>query len=299
MSDNYTLSNKTIMQANRQAVPSMETFPQRARRIALGTAFALMPGRIAELPYLLKAMAGDLLQRDTGRLPDANGAEDRAQGYCGLCGPLSVEKLIDGYRHGLFPFAHVGPFKWWSTPHRPVLEFAGFRIEKKTRKLIRQDAFRYTFDEAFGEVVDACAGVRDGKAPLTWLRPEMIDLYTQAHAAGFCHSVEVWDADDQLVGGAFGTTVGGLFIAESQFFRTANASKCGYAVLNRHLMEWGFSLVDAKRGSPFMHQQGYKDMPRTDYLQRVREISDTPRGPSVWAVDPALDVAGWKPGQAE
>ncbi len=277
----------------------METVSSRARRIALGSAFAVMPARIGELPYLLSAMARDAVRMKGAGLPDAANAEDRAQGYCGFCGALTVEKLMDGYRHGLFPFAHVGPFKWWSTPQRPVLEFADFRIEKKVRKLIRRGEFHYTFDQAFPDVIAACAGDRDGKTPLTWLRPEMIALYCDVHNAGFCHSVEVWDAEGKLVGGAFGTAVGGLFIAESQFYRTPNASKCGYAVLNRHLKEWGFSLVDAKRGSPFMYQQGYRDMPRAEYLERVREICTANCGPAVWAVDPGLDVAGWKPDQSD
>ncbi len=295
MSDNYTLSENPAFGAHGQKVSTMETLSQRARRIALGSAFALMPARVGELPYLMAAMARDVIGRGHSDYPDAAGAEDRAQGYCGLCGPLSVETLIEGYRRGLFPFAHVGPFKWWSTPQRPVLEFPDFRIEKKVRKLIRRGEFRYTFDQAFSDVVDACAGVRDGKAPLTWLRPEMIALYTEAHAKGVCHSVEAWNPDGSLAGGAFGTAVGGLFIAESQFYRTPNASKCAYVVLNRHLKEWGFSLVDAKRGSPFMYQQGYSDIPRADYLAKVREISGASCGPEIWSVNEELDVAGWKP----
>ncbi len=295
MSDNFTLSEKAVFQPDPPVAPVRESLSQRARRIALGTAFVLMPARIGELPYLLGAMALDVLGGN--RPAHASRAEDRAQGYCGFCGELTVDKLMDGYRRGLFPFAHVGPYKWWSTPQRPVLQFADFRIEKKVRKLIRRGAFRYTFDQAFPEVISACAGLRGGKTPLTWLRPEMITLYTQAHQAGHCHSVEVWDETGVLVGGAYGTAVGGLFLAESQFYRTPNASKCGYVVLNRHLAEWGFSLVDAKRGSPFMYQQGYQDMPRDEYLARVAAIADTSCGPSVWAVNPELDVAGWKPGQ--
>ncbi|NNF78047.1 MAG: leucyl/phenylalanyl-tRNA--protein transferase [Rhizobiales bacterium] len=297
MSDNYTLSEKVNLTADRQALSTMETFSARAKRIALGSAFAVMPARIGELPYLLAGMIRDALSTGPDGLPNAANAEDRAQGYCGFCGELTVEKLIEGYRQGLFPFAHVGPFKWWSTPQRPVLEFTDFRIEKKIRKLIRRGEFSYTFDQAFTDVVEACSGAREGKTPLTWLRPEMIALYTAAHKAGFCHSVEAWDEDGALVGGAFGTAVGGLFIAESQFFRTPNASKCAYVVLNRHLKEWGFSLVDAKRGSPFMYQQGYKDMPRAGYIDRVRKIVEVKCGPAAWAVDPALNAASWKPDQ--
>ncbi len=129
--------------------------------------------------------------------------------------------------------------------------------------------------------------------------PPTTEIYTEIKRPGFCHSVEAWDESGELVGGAFGTAVGGLFIAESQFYRTPNASKCAYVVLNRHLQSWGFSLVDAKRGSPFMYQQGYQDMPRADYIAQVAKIADQHCGPGTWAVDETLDVAGWKPALAD
>ncbi|MEM1198796.1 MAG: hypothetical protein AAGI06_05740, partial [Pseudomonadota bacterium] len=76
MSDNYTLSEKAVFRPDQPVAPARESFSQRARRIALGTAFVLMPARIGELPYLLGAMARDVLGGN--RPAHASRAEDRA-----------------------------------------------------------------------------------------------------------------------------------------------------------------------------------------------------------------------------
>ena len=212
-----------------------------------------------------------------------------------MCPELDAERMIEGYRRGLFIFSHIGPIKWWSPSTRPVLFYDEFKIEKRVRKLIRDDVFRYTFDEAFADVVQACRAPRAGKVPLTWMRPQVVAAFLEAFEQGQAHSVEVWDHDGDLVGGAFGTAVGGLFIAESQFFRVSNASKAGYMVLNRHLQEWGFTLNDSKFQSPFMAQQGYRDIPRADYLDIIAKAAWTPLKPGRWQIDPSLEIATWKP----
>ncbi|MEM7427492.1 MAG: leucyl/phenylalanyl-tRNA--protein transferase, partial [Pseudomonadota bacterium] len=220
---------------------------------------------------------------------------DRADGFCGLLGTPSAERLIECYRRGLFPYSHVGPQKLWCPPQRHVLFFENYKIEKRVRRLLRQGAFTYTFDKAFARVVRECASARTGKVGLSWIRPELRALYQQAYRAGYAHSVEAWDERGELVGGAFGIVIGAVFFAESQFYRAPNASKCAYAVLNHHLQYWGFAINDAKRGSPFMAQQGYFDIPRNRYLQLLAEESRRRRGPKQWYVDPLLDTASWKP----
>ena len=271
-----------------------ETADQRLRRIALGTAYALKPGRISGLPGLWSMWLKQRMGASQA-LPSPEAALTDPDGLCGMCPELDAQRMIEGYRRGLFIFSHIGPIKWWSPSTRPVLFYEEFKIEKKVRKLIRDGVFRYTFDQAFGDVVEACRAPRAGKVPLTWMRPQVIASFLEAFEQGQAHSVEVWDQEGGLVGGAFGTAVGGLFIAESQFFRVSNASKAGYVVLNRHLQEWGFSLNDSKFQSPFMAQQGYRDIPRADYLDIIARVAFTPLKPGRWHIDPALEIAAWKP----
>ena len=60
-------------------------------------------------------------------------------------------------------------------------------------------------------------------------------------------------------------------------------------------LEWGFRLNDSKFQSPFMAQQGYREIPRDAYLGIIAKAARTPIKPGRWQVDPALDVAAWKP----
>ena len=274
-----------------------ETGAERLRRLALGTAYAVKPGRVSGLPGLWALWLRHRVSHGED-LPSPERALTDPDGLCGICTKFDAERMLEGYRRGLFVFSHIGPIKWWSPSTRPVLFYDEFKIEKRVRKLIRDGVFRYTFDTAFADVVDACRRPRQGKVPLTWMRPEVVAPFLDAFDAGHAHSVEVWDHDGALVGGAFGTAVGGLFIAESQFFRVSNASKAGYVVLNRHLQEWGFTLNDAKFQSPFMAQQGYRDMPRREYLDVISAATGQSLKPGRWRVDPALEVAAWKPAAA-
>ena len=39
----------------------------------------------------------------------------------------------------------------------------------------------------------------------TWIHDEMIEAYTELHAQGFAHSIEVWNDKGQLIGGLYGS----------------------------------------------------------------------------------------------
>ncbi len=296
MSDQLSVHAPALGRKRRAAKIPTESLSDISKRIALGTAYALRPNRISQLPHLWGAIASHGLGAGGfGELPEPQWAVDRADGFCGVLGNPSMERLIECYRRGLFPYSHVGPQKLWCPPQRHVLFFENYKIEKRVRRLLRQRAFTYTFDKAFSQVVRECANARAGKVGLTWIRPELMGLYQEAHRAGYAHSVEAWDEHGQLVGGAFGIAIGAVFFAESQFYRAPNASKCAYAVLNQHLQYWGYAINDAKRGSPFMAQQGYFDIPRNRYLQLIAEETRRRRGSRQWYVDPLLDTANWKP----
>src|SRR5205814_9719150 len=85
--------------------------------------------------------------------------------------------------------------------------------------------FRVTFDEAFAEVMQACAAER---AEGTWITPDVLHSYRELHRLGWAHSVEVWEGDE-LAGGLYGLAVGSLFAGESMFHRRTGASKVASA----------------------------------------------------------------------
>jgi leucyl/phenylalanyl-tRNA--protein transferase len=58
------------------------------------------------------------------------------------------------------------------------------------------------------------------------------------------------------------------------FHRARDASKVALVLLARRLEERGFLLLDAQFRTPHLAQFGCLEIPREEYLARVRELRD-------------------------
>src|SRR3990170_4479066 len=159
-----------------------ESIGARVRRWVLGMAYALMPTRISLVPRLVVMTVAYWLRpkRNRDRLPE-NPVYYGRLGLIGISNDVNVETFIARYRKGWFPICHVGPMKWWSPEERAVIAPEDIRIEKRVRRLLRQNKFLVTFDEDFGAVVEASAAPRFGKTPLTWITPRIMHAYWALH----------------------------------------------------------------------------------------------------------------------
>jgi leucyl/phenylalanyl-tRNA--protein transferase len=132
-----------------------------------------------------------------------------------------------------------------------------------------------TLNQAFDEVIHACSLPRsdsllDGEH--TWIHDEMIDAYTELHAQGFAHSIEVWDDKGQLIGGLYGLKLGGIYFGESMFHRTSNASKLAFWGL-MHLCEQSHvALVDCQLPNDHLMSLGATTLPRVDFLAQLNTL---------------------------
>jgi leucyl/phenylalanyl-tRNA--protein transferase len=270
--------------------------PFSARQLLLGSAYLLTPRRLPNLLPLGAIALRDLVC-GTKRLPEAEWALRRPDGLCGLAGRLSVPALVAGYGRGLYVHSHLGPLKWWASEHRMVLFFDQARVDKNVRRLLNQRRFRISFDTAFTRVMAACAAPRPGRTPLTWITPRIQELFQRAHEDGHAHSVEVWQGDT-LVGGVYGLVVGRLFFTESLFHTVPDASKAGFAVLNRHLQSWGFILNDGKHPTPFLASCGMVPVTRGEFSRLAEHYRHSRHKQGRWHVDPALLGGDWKPSEA-
>ena len=271
-----------------------ESASERLERWALGTAWALHPKRVGNLPGLARLWASDLFGPHAS-LPDPDRTLNPA-GLCGIVHDLSMATLIEAYRTGLFTFAHYGPLKWYSLDERCVLFFDDFHISKGVRRLLRQGRHTVTFDRDFDGVIKACAGRREGKWHVTWITPRIMRAYADLFDAGIVHSFETWNADGTLVGGGYGVAIGNVFFTESQFSRERDTSKLGFAVLNRHLAGWGFELNDGKWATPALLDVGFQVIPRTEFRRRVAAATRARGKPGRWRVEfDAAAVAAWQP----
>ncbi|MFT3789516.1 MAG: leucyl/phenylalanyl-tRNA--protein transferase [Rudaea sp.] len=183
-------------------------------------------------------------------------------------GDLSPRRLLDAYRHGIFPwYSRDEPILWWSPDPRMVLRTDGLHVSTRLRRFLRGCDWTVRADTAFAEVMRACAAPR-AKQPTTWITRDMFEAYCELHRLGHAHSCEV-HAGDELVGGIYGVAVGRMFFGESMFSARTNGSKVALLGLCHALQAWGFPLLDAQVRSEHLVSLGAVEMPRAEFVRRV------------------------------
>ncbi|OAI41970.1 hypothetical protein AYO40_06855 [Planctomycetaceae bacterium SCGC AG-212-D15] len=182
-------------------------------------------------------------------------------------GDLRPERLLFGYRHGIFPWFDEGdPILWWSPDPRGIFELDGLHISRRLQRTIRSGRFTVTINQDFAGVIRGCADRDVG----TWITPQVIDAYEGLHGLGAAHSVEVWH-EDVLAGGLYGVAVGGFFAGESMFTRVRDASKVALAFTMERLRERGFRLFDIQFVTDHTTRLGAIEIARADYLKRLAD----------------------------
>ncbi|MBN1395463.1 MAG: leucyl/phenylalanyl-tRNA--protein transferase [Pirellulales bacterium] len=207
--------------------------------------------------------------------PPAESAD--CEGLVGFGGELSPDWLLDAYSHGIFPWPITdleAPLAWWSPDPRAVIELDRFHVSRRLRRTCRGGKFRVTRNRDFAGVIRGCAMVPSRRGQ-TWLTPEMIDAYVRLHQLGHAHSVEAW-REDELAGGVYGVAIGGLFAAESKFYRVRDASKVALVHLVEHLRERGYALLDIQQLTPHAAGMGAVEITRAEYLERLAAAVELP-----------------------
>ncbi|MFO7542832.1 MAG: leucyl/phenylalanyl-tRNA--protein transferase, partial [Thiobacillus sp.] len=137
---------------------------------------------------------------DATSFPPVDTALDEPNGLLVKGGDLSPGRLLDAYRHGIFPWFNPGdPILWWSPDPRMVLVPDEVRVTRSLAKRIRNGGFDIRVDTAFSDVMRACAAPREDESG-TWISPAMVAAYTRLFDMGYAHSVEAWFGGE-LVGG--------------------------------------------------------------------------------------------------
>ena len=212
--------------------------------------------------------------------PPTDQALDNPPGLLAMGGDLSPARLINAYRHGIFPwYSDDQPILWWSPAPRCVLYPQAVHVSRRLRRRYNQGLFSLTADQAFTRVITACAGPRrdhDG----TWIPDEMLAAYIRLHERGIAHSVEVW-IDNELAGGIYGLALGRVFFGESMFSKHQDASKIALVALCRQLQQWNFSLMDCQISNPHLLSMGAQDISRVEFDQHLKTAS----GPDQWRQD--------------
>ena len=194
---------------------------------------------------------------------------------------LSMRRLLEAYRSGIFPWFSGGePVLWWSPDPRMVLHCDELKISRSLAKNIRNKGYEVRIDTAFSSVLEGCSGPRKGEAG-TWLSPQMQAAYLALHRAGHAHSFETWRGND-LVGGLYGVAIGRMFYGESMFSRATDASKVALVTLVNTLREKGFPIIDCQMRTPLLASLGAREIPRRAFLRKLTALVNYPVSPGSW-----------------
>tara|TARA_R110000751_G_scaffold98907_1_gene192199 strand:+ start:438 stop:1016 length:579 start_codon:yes stop_codon:yes gene_type:complete len=185
---------------------------------------------------------------------------------------LSVNRLLDAYSKGIFPWYNDGqPVLWWSPNPRMVLKPQQIYISKSMRKVLRSNLFEVTYNTAFIDVMLNCKRIkREGQAG-TWITNEMLEAYQKLHLLGVAESVEVWQ-NDQLVGGLYGLNLKEkrVFCGESMFAKVSNASKIALISLAQKLELLNYKLIDCQVYTEHLDSMGASEISRTEFLSYLQ-----------------------------
>jgi len=214
-------------------------------------------------------------------LPSVNaawGQDSDAPGLLAAGADLGVERLLEAYSNGIFPWFNPDqPVLWWSPDPRMVLQTAQFKLHRSLRKTLSRYAahpqFELCFDKAFDQVIEACAqSPREGQNG-TWIVPQMVEAYKELHQAGYAHSAETW-LDGQLVGGLYFVCIGQAVFGESMFSTINDGSKMALAALVNVCQQQGIVAIDCQQKTSHLALMGAKEMAREDFLNLIRPALD-------------------------
>jgi len=196
-----------------------------------------------------------------------------AEGLIAAGGDFAPSTVIAAYRKGIFPWPHDAHERLWFSPDpRAILPATNFRISRRLARTIRQGRFGVTLDAAFADVIGGCAVREEG----TWITPALQQAYMRLNELGWAHSFEVWGPDGRLAGGLYGVAVGGLFGAESMFYRARDASKVAVVAMVQHSQRVGVSLIDLQVLTPHTASLGAIEISRDEYIERLNAVMDKP-----------------------
>jgi leucyl/phenylalanyl-tRNA--protein transferase len=220
------------------------------------------------------------LTPDRAWFPPVEEADE--DGILAVGGDLSVERLVNAYAKGVFPWYSEGlPILWHCPNPRFVLEPNKLHVPKSLKKTLTKGGYEVRLDTAFEDVIDGCARTRRPGQRGTWITRDMRKAYVRLHEAGIAHSAEAW-RDGQLLGGLYGVSLGAVFYGESMFARADDASKVAFVTLVQWLTGWGVELIDCQQETQHLARFGAEPWPRQKFVKEVERLVKAPGKKGPW-----------------
>ena len=192
-------------------------------------------------------------------------------GLLAMGGDLSIERLLLAYKNGIFPWYDGNVPLWWCPNPRFVLFPDELKVSKSMQSLLKKNAFDFTINQAFEEVINQCKETKRKDQDGTWIKDEVEDAYIQLHQQGYAHSAEAW-IDGELVGGLYGIRLGKVFYVESMFSKKSNASKYAFIKYATQLKAEGIVLIDCQIHTQHLESMGAKMIMRQQFTQLIKHL---------------------------
>lgn len=184
-------------------------------------------------------------------------------------GDLSVERLKLAYQKGIFPwFNENEPILWWFPNPRFVLFPSELKVSKSMKKILRDNVFQITENQAFEELIWNCREVKREGQKGSWITDDMMDAYIQLHQSGLAKSIEVWQ-NGQLVGGFYGVERGSIFCGESMFAHVSNASKAGFIWFVQKY-QTKYELIDCQVYTAHLESLGGREISADQFIHYLK-----------------------------
>jgi leucyl/phenylalanyl-tRNA---protein transferase len=208
------------------------------------------------------------------------------EGLLAMGGDLRPERLLNAYRHGIFPWYSEGePILWWCPDPRVVFQTTTFQLPSRFRRDLRRSAWVVRADTAFAQVLDACADTPRRGQDGTWIIPQMRAAYLDLHRLGHAHSIEVFESGkhgSRLVGGLYGVAIGRMFYGESMVSLAPGGSKVALAAAAWGLSKWGWPLIDGQVENPHLLSLGAERWPKARFLAEIEGLTASPGRTGPW-----------------
>ena len=204
------------------------------------------------------------LLRSSDPFPDPSRAN--RDGLVAITADLTAERLLEAYPKGIFPWTE-NPVTWWSPDPRGILPLDRLHVPRRLERTIHSGKFRFTINQAFGEVIRGCSEPAPGREH-SWIGPTFIRAYTELHQRGYAISYEAWQGN-RLAGGLYGVKICRFFAGESMFTRVRDAGSAALVFAARTLQTEGCQLFDLQMVTPHTARFGAEEISRFEYLKRL------------------------------
>ena len=206
---------------------------------------------------------------DDVSFPDPTLAEEN--GLLAVGGDLSVERLLEAYSNGIFPWFNEGdPILWWCPKERFIIRPEKIHISHSMNKFMKQNEIKIMFNRDFADTIHRCRTKREATVG-TWITDDMEKAYIALSENGFALSVEAY-TNNELAGGLYGVVLGKCFFGESMFSDKENGSKIALIHLAKLLEKNGFSMIDCQFHTDHLESMGGEKISWEEYIELLKYV---------------------------